>query len=371
MRVRRWRAVLLSMLWLVWAFPSRAESTARIIVIAPAVDHPLVLQIGAELNALGFDPILEATSRPMDRAALERRADATEAVAAFQLIELSGGIELWVSDRTTGKTLLRVVEHPPGDKVTMSRVVAVRAVELLRASLIELALPTLARERAEATEPVRTLAGTHPDRSSEQPRAVTATPSTRDDAIAPEADTGASGARTRWFAAARGRMIVAGATAVSSGGVESVPSALVGYERALWKSVTLDTFVLLPLRAARVSEPEGSSTVEVRLLAIAVSMSGDAGPARIGGGVGLGGVWLHAEGDATPPLRSAVRDIFAAAPFVRVSSVLPRQSLVRARLELSSGLAMPQLGIEFAGREVAEWGAPWAIAALGVEVALP
>jgi hypothetical protein len=166
-------------------------------------------------------------------------------------------------------------------------------------------------------------------------------------------------------------MIVAGATTVSPGGIESVPAAMIGYEHTLWKSTTFDSFVLLPLRTARVTEREGSSAVDVRMLAVAVSMSGEIGPARLAGGVGLAGVWLHAEGDAVPPLHSAVRDIFAAAPFARVSSVLPHRSAVRARLELSCGIAMPELGIEFADRPVAEWGAPWAIAALGVEVALP
>jgi hypothetical protein len=146
---------------------------------------------------------------------------------------------------------------------------------------------------------------------------------------------------------------------------------MIRYEHTLWRSMTFDTFVFLPLRTARVAELEGSSALDIRMLAIALSLSREIGPARLGGGVGIAGVWLHAEGDATPPLRSAVRNILAATPLACVSAVLGQQSALRARLDLCAGIAMPQPTVEFAGRQVAEWGAPWAAPALGVELRVP
>ena len=51
-----------------------------------------------------------------------------------------GSAELWVIDRVTGKTVVRRVNAAAGDPARAAEILAVRAVELLRASFLELAI---------------------------------------------------------------------------------------------------------------------------------------------------------------------------------------------------------------------------------------
>lgn len=99
-----------------------------------------------ELEALGLEVLFldsKATGEQDRRAELEAMARERRAACALRIIRpprgKGGGIELWVSDRITHKTVFR---HLGGGKVTAesASITALRTVEILRASLIELKL---------------------------------------------------------------------------------------------------------------------------------------------------------------------------------------------------------------------------------------
>ena len=54
-------------------------------------------------------------------------------------------------------------------------------------------------------------------------------------------------------------------------------------------------------------------------------------------------------------------------PILRSGSSIALGPTLRARIELTAGATFPRAIVSFAGREVATWGRPFALATLGVE----
>jgi hypothetical protein len=140
-----------------WPAPCRAAGDVRVLLLrAVPTGETLaetILRIKSELGAAGFDVAVEDVRAPQaasDMRALMERAGGDSAPAAtlgiFGDLE-HGPAELWVVDRITGKTVVRRTEVVAADDRRISEVLAIRAEELLRASLVELLLE---RDRASA-----------------------------------------------------------------------------------------------------------------------------------------------------------------------------------------------------------------------------
>jgi hypothetical protein len=120
-----------------------------------------ILRIKSELAAGGFDVILAnldakvPTSDP--RAAMEQAGKTlspSATIGIFGNVD-QGPAELWVVDRITGKTVVRRIEVEAGSDRRISEVLAIRAQELLRASLVELLVERSRPTRASAPPPPR------------------------------------------------------------------------------------------------------------------------------------------------------------------------------------------------------------------------
>ena len=103
-----------------------------------------ILRIKSELTAGGFEvavaDIEGAEPGPDPRALMERAGQAlapSATIGIFGNLE-QGPAELWVVDRITGKTVIRRLEVQASADRRISEVLAIRAQELLRASLVEL-----------------------------------------------------------------------------------------------------------------------------------------------------------------------------------------------------------------------------------------
>src|SRR5262249_41204308 len=129
------------------------------------------------LEALGFQVVeMPVPSEAPAREALEAAARAAGAVAAVRLVPspTDGGIEVWIVDRVTGKTVLREVVAPDvsaGGAAARASTLAVRVVELLRASLLEMDAPHPSRGELPPTPELRAIA-----RSAAPPRSVSPPP---------------------------------------------------------------------------------------------------------------------------------------------------------------------------------------------------
>ncbi len=92
----------------------------------------------SELLAAGFE-VLTIADPAGDPTLLEAIAQRTDSSAAISVVQPPGNLaaDVWISDRVTGKTLLRHV-RPERVAPEAPSIIAIRAVELLRASFLEL-----------------------------------------------------------------------------------------------------------------------------------------------------------------------------------------------------------------------------------------
>ena len=126
-----------SIVWLVCLVPilfagANAFAGDRVVVVNDG-DPVIQKRVIEELNAVGFDAKLYEGA-PDD--SLEMIAEQASAAAVVRLARKGGNIEVWVADRVTNKTVFRSLEV--GEGKAQDTVAVIAAVELLRASLMEL-----------------------------------------------------------------------------------------------------------------------------------------------------------------------------------------------------------------------------------------
>ncbi len=118
-----------------------------------------ILRIKSELRAGGFDVAIEdiqADAIPADRRSfLERSGEGLAPSATLGVFgDLDRGpAEMWIADRISGKTIIRRIEVQVTSDRRLSEVVAIRAQEILRASLVEWLLQRDGRSSAPAPSP--------------------------------------------------------------------------------------------------------------------------------------------------------------------------------------------------------------------------
>ena len=116
--------------------------------MAPAAVSEALVRLRGELVAAGFAAEVVETALGSDvRGSLEKLAPASDGAATALVAVIASAdptsAELWVIDRVTGKTVVRRVNAGATDPRRVAEVLSVRAVELLRASFLELASPLL------------------------------------------------------------------------------------------------------------------------------------------------------------------------------------------------------------------------------------
>lgn len=115
---------------------------SRVVLVRPAEAAlaEAVTRTRAELALEGFEVmVVPATPDADPRAVVERIVEEQQALAAisFSLESTGAKADLWVTDRATQKTSVRTVDVSQVAAPERPRALAIRAVELLRASLVE------------------------------------------------------------------------------------------------------------------------------------------------------------------------------------------------------------------------------------------
>ena len=119
-----------------------------------ALEQRTLTRLRAELIAAGFT-ITEVERHGQDvREAAEAEPTAAGVFATIVIVPRTADIaDIWVADRITGKTVVRRIQVPPGSGRDVAPILAVRAVELLQASLLEAIDPAPRAEPATADVP--------------------------------------------------------------------------------------------------------------------------------------------------------------------------------------------------------------------------
>ena len=119
---------------------SKASEPATIVLVSNHADAAIIPLLRAELANLGLNVlVVDRGDHELTPGELTEAARRNRAFAAFRVLVGQGRVEVWLADRVTGKVLLREVLKTQAQQTeTGESAVVARAVELLRASLLEL-----------------------------------------------------------------------------------------------------------------------------------------------------------------------------------------------------------------------------------------
>lgn len=126
-----------------------ADEPSAVVLLEPSDPDPVaretLTRAKAELTGAGFRVVLAPRGADDPRASLESAIRDAGAIAAIAIEpgRNASVVEVWVSDRLTGKVSIRPLES----KNEAPAFLAIRAVELLRASLLELASPAASSKK--------------------------------------------------------------------------------------------------------------------------------------------------------------------------------------------------------------------------------
>jgi hypothetical protein len=333
---------LLALLLSLVARPAHGDAPAAgtILLVVDERAFALATRVAAELAALGFSVRSQTREpRPAELATEARRAGAFAAIGIGPTAE--GTVEITVLDRVTGKTLRREVLGRSLTDPTTRELVALRASELLRASLMEIEAPHPPRGELPPTPIVARIAVApetirQPDRrlrlSAESGVLVapglSATPLL-------QAALGVRVVERLELGATLGSQLTASGRAVDAGRIEAT---------ARWVGVG-PKLLLLPRR----DTSNVALGLETQLTLVGLSASGFAA-------------------DATH--RGQSRFAWALASTFGIDSKIRVHKQLWWALKPSLGFALSELSLRADGRNLKIWGRPWLQCSTGLEVEL-
>jgi hypothetical protein len=134
----------------------------------------------------------------------------------------------------------------------------------------------------------------------------------------------------------------------------------------------LEMLLAAPISAARVSSTEGTADVRVGLatLGARILLARDSWTVRPSVGIGAGMGVAKIEGSANAPLLSQSGWVIPAVVTADAGLAIVLPWRLWLQFDLRAGVAMPRPAVDFAGRQVATWGRPFAAAVVGVGIRL-
>ncbi|HUJ63746.1 MAG TPA: hypothetical protein VLX92_34840 [Kofleriaceae bacterium] len=294
---------------------------ARVLVVH--ADDPadelrgLVARVRAELVALGFDVVLADREQPAPLAELAHDASAA---AALRVGPPGAGVEVFAP------AVSQVLLGSAGDDQTIT----LRAVELVRASLLEVAVREVppAAELHAAAPPPPPAAPPH---------------------LAVE---------------------LAPAIAIAPGGLGPTAQASFAARYRVTPAIEIGAGVLAPLSDATVSAAQGKASIAITAPTVEADYVARVGDFALRAGLGAGAAWLRMTGKPAADYVGRDASVTSALGFARGSIGRPLGPRVRLWLDTRLAIAAPRPVVVFAGDSVARWGRPAVIVALGLDLAV-
>jgi hypothetical protein len=163
--VRRLASVVSALCALLWV---TAVLAATVVIVRPANSSPAMaetmVRIHGELMSSGFDvetvdgASLAVSGNAQPQELLEKLAEQRGAVAAVAILGdvAPNSVEVWVVDKVTGKSVIRRLPFEPQSE-RGPQTLAIRAIELLRSSFLEIHLAPGERRDEKAAAPSPTV----------------------------------------------------------------------------------------------------------------------------------------------------------------------------------------------------------------------
>jgi len=333
----------------VWPRPAaadgpEAEAEERVLVRVAPTNEQVTARLRAELSLLGLTPVrLEASANTptLGPDLLDRLAD-YNASAAIEIAMTAERIDLWVADGNTGKTLNRRLDLALDPEQGDPRTLAIAAVELLRASRLELTYTSPGPSDERDADPA---GDAEQIRESERPPRGVELPSFGAISIAPMVggSPGGFGATThielagRW--APRDRFALRASVWIPTLGNDIGTAD--GNVRLLVGMAFIEPQLLLP-GGVRWFHPEL--------------------------GLGVGGAIVGLVGSANDGLRGESKVLPGFTSYAHAGFGFAVSPRLWIRLDGFLGVLLPQPNVQSLGETVGTWGAPFGAGAIGLEV---
>ena len=315
----------------------RTESSDRLLSEAGT-------RLRAELVSAGFE-VVEVDRAPGDsRAEVEQAAERTKSVATVAIDRAGSGAlaDVWISDRVSGKTVVRRLKVGGGPGA--AAVLAIRALELLRASLLEVVLPASPAEAPAAAPPpavVDWVKPTLPPKAPEDGELL---------------DGPALGVGVLGLHGLRGIGLAFGPTLRVFHGIGG---------GAFGRLVLAG-----PLGGPSLSEPEGTASVRQEFLSLDLGWATRAAPLGALVWLGAGAFHLHTAGSAAQPYRSTSDDVLSVLLTGGLGGVVRLGQDVALSAELAAVGLVPRPVVVIANRDAGSAGNPALAMSLNLLVAL-
>ncbi len=342
---RLWSAILLVAIPVALEASGRADGVrSSVALVRPSSsDHVLRearTRLRAELLDAGFE-VVEVDRAPGDpRSDVE---DATAGASTFATVAMSRAAngafaDVWISDHVTGKTLVRRLEV--GTDPDATAVLAIRALELLRASLLEVAVrrPPSQPPMSAPTDVMKWIE-----------------PALNRPPAGPLLSGGTIGVGASALHGLRGIGLAIGPTASASYGVEP-----------WFVRVTLAG----PLFGPDLSTSAGSATIRQELAALSVGWASEPRPLGVYAWVGAGGFELHTDGSAVTPYRGTSGGVVSFLWTAGIGGLVRLGPRIALTADLAAIFLDPRPIVVIAGSDAGGAGFPSVGASAGVLVGL-
>jgi hypothetical protein len=335
------RGVLLAVL----VGTSSSWAATPILIVTERSNDPVAQRLEVELSTLGLQALLtlpSAAGTDEDVAGMTRERGAAAAIRVR--LRGDGAVLLWVNDRVTGKQVLRELRPAAGEG---PEEIALRALELLRASLLELELPSAPRGEVPPS-----------------PAVVALIPARREPPAPGLTSAEKSMESPYTFLVGPGGVWSPGGTGIATQGFLSL--------RYLHRrGVGAEVFGSLPLGASSVKGPEGEVTLRTRLVGAGFRVAWEEGSLGIHTGGGLGYSWVAMEGRPAKGFLGTSDETRALLFHGGLSAIFRMSERLGVGAEGQAMVTAPVHRIRLAGREAASWGLPALSLALVAEMRFP
>ncbi len=335
--------VALALLSICAGIPALAKDVAKVLVVLDGEENAAVARrICRELGALGLEAqTVEAVADYTAHHSLEELARSNGALAVIKIEMGSGALEVWVADLVTGKEVYRSVEVVAGSEPAAS-VLAVEAVELLRASLMELHSARPPKGEVEPTPAITEFS---------EPPAPPPPPPPRPKIL----------------------FIDLGPT-LSFPSTDSGPSMglTASFHGRLAKQLRLGIRGLVPLVVASKTVPEGEIKIAPALVAAELLVALNKIDARVVPelGAGFGAAFFKVRGIARTGFAPGEFTLVSAFPHIKAGLSIWLTQILALHAGITIGWTTVANKVQVAQRDVIDLGRPWIIASVGLAIAI-
>jgi hypothetical protein len=304
----------------------------RVLIVADEANDPFMDMVKAEVSAVrGVEIVVRAPAGSLDADARAEHAD-----AAIRKLPSGKGVEVWMSDATSGRSLLRqlvVDERPNGPDQSL---VALQTAELLRTSFFP-----------KPDVPAPGVAPPLPTSPTPSVAAASTAPTSSEDVL--QAGVGLLESR---------------------GGVSPALQAWLSYQHQWSRRFGVVVDVSAPLVWGSVRALEGTADVGVVLAGGGLHSRFRSADGQLFATTSVGGAFASvlAKGQPVGALEGSSTRAYTGLAYLRLSGGWNPARWLGLGIAGVLGTTTSRVRIQFANRDVAEWGMPIAIALLYAEI---